>query len=211
MKLRGAGLTYGFQLSNDAESRVLSFSLYRCGDALSAYKAAKQIIADYASGALAISAVQLAGAKSSLAYSIISRTATKSSAFSSAWTSSYIGTPIDHGRWLLAQVDGVGVIDAMHALKKYLVPLFFDPASNLFVTCPPSKAEALAEGFDAEHGSACTIVPEDRLNATFSGQESAPPPDTKGRAALAPKFTFAKGWGKCECPKCVPLDPAKTF
>ena len=34
MKLRGAGLTYGFQLSNDAESRVLSFSLYRCGDAL---------------------------------------------------------------------------------------------------------------------------------------------------------------------------------
>ena len=61
------------------------------------------------------------------------------------------------------------------------------------------------------HGSACTIVPEDRLNATFSGQESAPPPDTKGRAALAPKFTFAKGWGKCECPKCVPLDLAKIF
>ena len=58
---------------------------------------------------------------------------------------------------------------------------------------------------------ACTIVPEDRLNATFSGQESAPPPDTKGRAALAPKFTFAKGWGKCECPKCVPLDLAKIF
>ena len=43
MKLRGAGLTYGFQLSNDAESRALSFSLYRCGDALAAYLAAQQV------------------------------------------------------------------------------------------------------------------------------------------------------------------------
>ena len=218
VKLRGAGLTYGSRLSNDAESRVLSFSLYRCADALAAYLAAQQIVKDYASGVLSISEVQLAGAKSSLAYAIISRTSTKSSAFSAAWSSAYLELGADHGQRMLAQVDGVGVAEAMHALRTYLVPLFVTcPKTSLFVTCPVAKAEAIAAGFAEVRGAACTIVPEEQLNATFSADKAAPPPQTKGGAksvsalGSAP-FSFAKrpGAGNCECPKCLPSAPEAT-
>ena len=217
VKLRGAGLTYGSRLSNDADSRVLSFSLYRCADALAAFLAAQQIVKDYASGVLSISEVQLAGAKSSLAYAIISRTSTKSSAFSAAWSSAYLELGADHGQRMLAQVDGVGVAEAMHALRTYLVPLFVTcPKTSLFVTCPVAKAEAIAAGFAEVRGAACTIVPEEQLNATFSADKAAPPPQTKGGAKAvslgSAPFSFAKrpGAGNCECPKCLPSAPEAT-
>ena len=60
----GAGLTYGTTVSNSSESRMLSFGLYRCADALGAYKAAKQILVDYAKGDLVISDVQVCTAHS---------------------------------------------------------------------------------------------------------------------------------------------------
>ena len=47
---------------------------------------------------------QLAGAKSSLAFNVISRTANKASAYSAAWTSAYLGVAVDHDRQLLAKV-----------------------------------------------------------------------------------------------------------
>ena len=159
--------------------------------------------------------MQLAGAKSSLAYAVISRTSTKSSAFSAAWSSAYLGLGADHGAWLLTQVDGVGVAEAMHALRTYLVPLFVTcPKTSLFVTCPVAKADGLAAGFAEARGAACTIVPEERLNATFSADKAAPPPQTKGGAksvslGSAP-FAFAKQLGKCECPKCLPSAPEAT-
>ena len=54
---------------------------------------------------------QLAGAKSSLAFNVISRTANKASAYSAAWTSAYLGVGVDHDRQLLAKVRTL----AMHA------------------------------------------------------------------------------------------------
>ena len=209
VKLRGAGLTYGSSLSNDTERRALSFSLYRCADALSAYKAAKQIIVDYATGALSISDVQLAGAKSSLAYNIISRTSTKSSVVNSAWSSAYLGVEANYDRWLLAQVDATDVSAALHTLRKYLVPLF-DASANMAVTCPPSKVEALTTGLEAAHGAAVRVVPEDQLNATFGPEDgdAAPPQTRGGTKPSAGAFAFAKQFGKCECPRCGPAPEA---
>ena len=47
---------------------------------------------------------QLAGAKSSLAFNVISRTANKAAAYSAAWSSAYLGVGVDHDRQLLAKV-----------------------------------------------------------------------------------------------------------
>jgi Zn-dependent M16 (insulinase) family peptidase len=203
VKLRGAGLTYGSSLSNDIETRALSFSLYRCADALAAYKAAKQIVVEYATGVLTISPVQLAGAKSSLAYSILARTSTKASVINQTWSSAYLGVPADYDRWLLQQLDATDVSAALHTLRKYIVPLF-DASANLSVTCPPSKVDALAAGLEAAHGGAVCVVPEEQLNAVFGLDADAPPPQTQGRAKPLPAFAFAKQFGRCECPRCGP-------
>ena len=108
----------------------------------------------------------------------------------------------------------------MHALRTYLVPLFVTcPQTSLFVTCPTSKATGLAAGFAEARGAPCTIVPEEKLNATFGADKAAPPPQTKGGStAKAPSslgaapFSFAKrpGAGNCECPKCLPSAPEAT-
>jgi len=81
----------------------------------------------------------------------------------------------------------------MHALRTYLVPLFATCAesslsTSLFVTCPVAKAEAVAAGFAEVRGAACTVLPEEQLNATFSADDAlgadtaAPPPHAKGGA-----------------------------
>ena len=92
---------------------------------------------------------------------------------------------------------------ALHTLRKYIVPLF-DASANLSVTCPPSKVDTLAAGFEAAHGGALRVVPEEQLNAVFGLDADAPPPQTQGRAKPLPAFAFAKQFGRCECPRCGP-------
>ena len=87
------------------------------------------------------------------------------------------------------------------------MPLF-DPSANIFVTCPVAKAEVLAEGFAAAHGAACSVVPEEKLNAVFNADQTdgagvsaaVGPPQTKGGSKPG---AFASAL-KCECPRCLP-------
>ena len=58
---------------------------------------------------------------------------------------------VDYGKWLLAELRTVGVADALHALKKYIVPLF-DASANVALTCPSNKLDAAAEGLEAALG-----------------------------------------------------------
>jgi hypothetical protein len=161
----------------------------------------------YASGAITISDVQLEGAKSSLAYKVISKMAQKESAVSTVWSGGYVGKAADYSEWLLKRIGEVTIPDALHALKVHLTPLF-DASATLVVTCPTSKAEALAAGLAEEHGAPVCHVTEEQLNATF-GRTPAPgsappePPQTKGGLSKRNAFAFAKQF-KCECPKCVP-------
>ena len=89
---------------------------------LGAYTAAKDIITGYASGKSQMSEVDLDGAKSTVAYGIIAGTSTRLGAAAVAWESCYEGKGVDYGKWLLAELRTVGAADALHALKKYLVP-----------------------------------------------------------------------------------------
>ena len=100
----GAGLTYGAALNNLSEKEQLQLTLYRCGDALAAYTASKDIITEYASGQATLSQIDLDGAKSSLAYTIIASTANKPAAVTAQWVAGYTGVQADYTSWLLSQV-----------------------------------------------------------------------------------------------------------
>jgi Zn-dependent M16 (insulinase) family peptidase len=71
VKLRGAGLTYSYSISESTDSQILKFSLFKCTDIAAAYETASNIIAGYAKGNFEVSAIGLENAKSTLAYQII--------------------------------------------------------------------------------------------------------------------------------------------
>lgn len=168
VKLRGAGLTYSYSISASTDSQSISFGLFKCTDLLGAYAAAKAIIIDYASGKSTIAPVELDGAKATVAYGIISGTATRLAAAASAWQCGYEGKDPDYGRWLLKQVDAVTAADALHALKNYIVQLF-DPSANLVATCPTNKLDADVEGLSAVLGTSVTALKEDGLYTVLEG------------------------------------------
>jgi Zn-dependent M16 (insulinase) family peptidase len=213
VKLRGAGLTYSYRISFSTASERIQFVLFKCADLLGAYLAAKAIVAGYASGESAISDIALAGAKSTVAYSVISSTATRLSAAAAQWESNYEGKGVDYGKWLLAQVDEVTPADALHALKKYVVPLF-DASANLSATCPTNKLDAVADGLRETLGVDVAKHSEDELFTAFAMPHEPTPagPTAPTQPAKRPRlaasggaFGFAKQF-KCECPKCGPKD-----
>lgn len=71
VKLRGAGLTYSYSISDSTDSQLLKFGLFKCTDVPAAFEKASDIIAEYASGKAEVSAVGLENAKATLAYQII--------------------------------------------------------------------------------------------------------------------------------------------
>ncbi len=77
VKLRGAGLTYSYSISDSTDSQLLTFSLYKCTDIPAAFETASSIIADYVSGKGNVTTVGLENAKASMAYQIISGRSTK--------------------------------------------------------------------------------------------------------------------------------------
>ena len=219
------GLTYSYFIRASTDTRSVSFGLFKCTDLLGAYSAAKKIVVDYASGASEISAVDLDGSKSTVAYSIIQGTSTRLSAAAAAWESAYEGKGVDYGEWLLTQVDDVSPDDVLHAIKKYVLPLF-DPSANLAATCPPNKLDSDAEGLQAALGVPVRKLQEDSLYSAFeaaaaaedggetavdvSAQEAPRAPSavrTRPGYGATAAFAFAKSF-KCECPKCVV--PAKS-
>jgi len=167
VRLRGAGLTYGASLNNESQSEQLQLTLYRCADALAAYSASKEIVADYASGKASISQIDLDGAKSSLTYSIISSAANKPAAVVSQWAAGYTGVQADYNSWLLSQVDDVSAADALHALKTHLTPLF-DSSAVLVASSPAGKANELAMSLGEAHaGEPLPVIPEEELSSKF--------------------------------------------
>ena len=182
VRLRGAGLTYGADLSHSTEERRVHFSLYRCTDPLSAYKAAKQIIVDYASGSTPVNPTDFGNARASLAYTLIAAKSNKLAAASNAWSCAYDGRKADHSKWLLEQIGQVRECrrnssssstdplpfshsslfpfffiqataeHAVHCLKKYIVPLFDGASSVLCISTTSSKLSEMASGLLIERG-----------------------------------------------------------
>ena len=212
VKLRGPGLTYSYSLAVRTDAQIVQFGLFKCTDMLSAYSAARDIIEGYASGVTEFSEVMLDGAKSTVTYSIVRGTATRLSAAATAFDSQYEGRGVDYSKWLLAGVDGVRAADVLHALKRYIVPLF-DASANLAATCPANKLDEDAEGLRQQLGVPVRKLQEESLFSAFDpadeGADAPPaaPPHKKPERKGGTAFSFAKDY-KCECPKCEqPAEP----
>eukprot|EP00929_Paragymnodinium_shiwhaense_P095329 TRINITY_DN56406_c0_g1_i1.p1 TRINITY_DN56406_c0_g1~~TRINITY_DN56406_c0_g1_i1.p1 ORF type:complete len:1111 (+),score=243.87 TRINITY_DN56406_c0_g1_i1:93-3425(+) len=212
VKLRGAGLTYGYSIGCSTDTTRISFSLSKCVDLAGAYKAARQIIEGYATGATEITQVELDGAKSTVAYEIISETATRLQSAMLAFRSNYRARGVDYGKWLLSEIDKVTVQDALHAIKKYIVRIF-DGSSNLAATCPKNKLDENCKQLEEMLEVPVRKLPEEALYTAFdealaAGAAEVPPPPAPVVKRSGAGYKFASKF-KCECPKCeVPAPPA---
>ena len=172
----------------------------KAADALTAFNAASQIVVGYASGSSEVRQVELEGAKSALAYSVVEATATKLDAAVAAWESQYEGKRVDYDRWLLAEVAKVTAEDVLHVVRKYIVALF-DPIANVVFTCPTSKSAAIVTEME-KRSDDVRAVPEEKLCSVFGGSDvllstTVPP----GGSRMLPG-DFARQF-KCGCAKCV--------
>lgn len=166
VKLRGAGLTYSYSISDSTDSQLLTFSLYKCGDIPAAFETASKIIAEFASGNESVSTVGIENAKASLAYQIISSRSSKLSAATSSFVRTFKGEKMDYDKYLLACVAKVTSSDIMAAVVTHLVPIF-DPRSKLVVACPTSKLDAIHDYFTTKGWSNLKKVPEEDLFTAF--------------------------------------------
>jgi Zn-dependent M16 (insulinase) family peptidase len=166
VKLRGAGLTYSYSISDSTDSQLLTFSLYKCGDIPAAFETASKIITEFASGNENVSTVGIENAKASLAYQIISGRSSKLSAATGSFVRTFKGEKMDYDKYLLACVANVTSSDIMAAIVTHLVPIF-EPKSKLVVTCPTSKLDAVHDYFTTKGWSNLKKVPEEDLFTAF--------------------------------------------
>ncbi|KAL3776496.1 hypothetical protein HJC23_013239 [Cyclotella cryptica] len=205
VKLRGAGLTYSYSISDSTDSELLKFGLFKCTDIPGAFEKASEIIADYASNHKQISHIGLENAKASLAYQIISGRSSKLSAATSSFVRTFKGEKMDYDRYLLSGIAAVTEDDVTHALITYLVPCF-DPLSNLIIACPPNKLDAIHEYFVGRGWTKLKKVPEENLFEAFAGsvaeesKNTALPEKVAGMSMFLPG-AFASQF-RCTCPKC---------
>ncbi|KAL7480138.1 hypothetical protein ACHAW6_005844 [Cyclotella cf. meneghiniana] len=202
VKLRGAGLTYSYSISDSTDSELLKFGLFKCTDVPGAFEKASEIIAEYARNHKKISAIGLENAKASLAYQIISGRSSKLSAATSSFVRTFKGEKMDYDRYLLSGIAAVTENDVIHALITYIVPCF-DPSSNLIIACPPNKLDAIHEYFVGRGWTKLKKVPEENLFEAFVAEESkntALPEKVAGMSMFLPG-AFAAQF-RCSCPKC---------
>lgn len=205
VKLRGAGLTYSYSIGDSTDSNMLRFSLFKCTDIPAAFETASNIITEYASGKVKVSAIGLENAKASLAYQIIRGRSSKLSAALSSFVRTFKGEKMDYDQYLLSRISEVTPDNVMHALVTHLVPIF-DPSSKLAITCPTNKLDDVHDYFTKRGWTNLKKVPEEKLFTAFVGDEDAEKP----AAALPDKVpgmsmflpgAFAAQF-RCACPKC---------
>jgi len=170
VKLRGAGLTYGYSIGDSTDSQLLRFSLSTCTDVPTAFEAASIIITDYASGKAKVSEVGLENAKASLAFSIISGRSSKLTAASKSFVRTFKGEKMDYDHHLLSLISKVTTENVMHAVVTYLVPIF-EPSSKLAIACPNNKLDSVHNYFMERGWSNLKKLSEDKLFTAFVSDE----------------------------------------
>ncbi|KAL7545324.1 hypothetical protein ACHAWF_010434, partial [Thalassiosira exigua] len=204
VKLRGAGLTYSYSISDSTDSELIKFGLFKCTDVPAAFETASNIITEYASGKSKVSAVGLENAKASLAYQIISGRSSKLSAATSSFVRTFKNEKMDYDKFLLSRIAEVSADDVMHAVIKHLVPIF-DPSSKLAIACPVNKLNNIHDYFTKRGWTALKKVPEEKLFTAFADNDADEKPaelpeKVPGMSMFLPG-AFAAQF-RCACPKC---------
>jgi len=205
VKLRGAGLTYSYSISDSTDSHLLKFSLFKCTDVPAAFETASNIIADYASGKSKVSSVGLENSKASLAYQLISGRSSKLTAATNQFVKTFKGEKMDYDKYLLSKIREVSEEDVVHVIIKHLVQIF-DPSSKLAITCPTNKLDSLHDYFVKRGWKNLKKVKEEELFTAFVAEEKADeevclPDKVPGMSMFLPG-AFAAQF-KCACPRCL--------
>jgi len=204
VKLRGAGLTYSYSISDSTDSHLLKFSLFKCTDVPAAFETASNIIADYASGKTKVSSVGLENSKASLAYQLISGRSSKLNAATNQFVKTFKGEKMDYDKYLLSKIRDVSEEDVIHVIIKHLVQIF-DPSSKLAITCPTNKLDSVHDYFVNRGWKNLKKVKEEELFTAFVAEktddEVCLPDKVPGMSMFLPG-AFAAQF-KCACPRCL--------
>ncbi|CAI1705551.1 hypothetical protein SEUBUCD646_0O00620 [Saccharomyces eubayanus] len=149
--IRGAGLAYGANMSKLCEVNSWGFNIYRGADIIKCYEAGKQIVQDYASGALEFDEQLIQGAISS----IINRMATIECGYFETALSRYtdefcLQRGNNFNELYLERLQNVTKTDLKNVMHKYFVNLFDPKKSVAFVSCHPGKLESVQEFLETQ-------------------------------------------------------------
>ncbi|EDR15625.1 uncharacterized protein LACBIDRAFT_300739 [Laccaria bicolor S238N-H82] len=145
--IRGSGLAYGAYVSLDVEAGLLSFSLYRSSNSMSAFQEARNVIKGLVDGSIELDVTTLDAAKSSIVYGVTKNVSTAGRAAMVSFTNQALkGVPQTHQVDLLEKYQAVTKEDVLTSLKEHFLPLFDSSSSVVVVVTAPSKSEEIGEG-----------------------------------------------------------------
>ncbi|PFH54559.1 hypothetical protein AMATHDRAFT_123 [Amanita thiersii Skay4041] len=145
--IRGSGLAYGAYVSLDVEAGLLSFSLYRSSNSMSAFEEAAKVIRGLVDGSIELENTTLDSAKSSIVYAVTKNVSTPGRAAMVSFTNQALkNISQSYQVDLLEKYQAVTKEEVLDALRKHILPLF-DPATSVaVVVTSPSKTASIGEG-----------------------------------------------------------------
>ncbi|GAA5862491.1 hypothetical protein JCM1840_004200 [Sporobolomyces johnsonii] len=146
--IRGAGLAYGASISQDLESGLIYYRVFKSPDSFAAFTAAQKLIDQLVSGEIEIDDLTIESAKSSLAYNTAAKEATISAAASASFTNMLLGLPPNYGRIALANTKDVSAEDILRVIKKWIAPMFRPDTSIASIASGLAKMEEIATNFE---------------------------------------------------------------
>ncbi|KAK4057568.1 hypothetical protein OIO90_001213 [Microbotryomycetes sp. JL221] len=146
--IRGAGLAYGASISQDVESGLIYYRVFKSPDSHKAFVAARDLLNQLVSGELEIDELTIESAKSSLAYNTAAKESTMSDAASASFSNMLFGLPQNHGRIALANTASVTVQDIQRVIKTWIAPMFDSASSVGAIASGLAKMEEIADKFE---------------------------------------------------------------
>eukprot|EP01125_Pyxidicula_operculata_P006346 TRINITY_DN2202_c0_g2_i3.p1 TRINITY_DN2202_c0_g2~~TRINITY_DN2202_c0_g2_i3.p1 ORF type:complete len:714 (+),score=176.41 TRINITY_DN2202_c0_g2_i3:1308-3449(+) len=143
-EIRGAGLSYGFDMYLSTERGLIYFELSEATHLLESYLAAKRVVESLNSKECKFSKEDLVVSKSSLLFSIISDEETLELTADHAYLN-YISQKSTKSR--IEAVMSVTRKDMEKVVKKYIAPMFDPESSNIIIATNTSKVKSLKKSF----------------------------------------------------------------
>ncbi|KAF5374955.1 hypothetical protein D9758_000192 [Tetrapyrgos nigripes] len=145
--IRGSGLAYGASVHLDLEAGLLSFSLYRSSNSMSAFEEASTVLKGLADGSIALEDTTLDAAKSGIVYMVTKAVSTAGRAAQASFNNQALkDVPQNHQVDLLEKFQAVTKEEVLDIIRKYFLNLFDSNSSVGLVVTAPSKADGIESG-----------------------------------------------------------------
>mmetsp|Transcript_12821 Transcript_12821/g.26017 ORF Transcript_12821/g.26017 Transcript_12821/m.26017 type:complete len:1025 (-) Transcript_12821:1513-4587(-) len=149
--IRGLGLAYSYSLSVSPEENAIVFTLYRSSQLVSAYQASIEMLTSFKDGSSSFDPKGIEAAKAGVAYSLIQRQSSGSSAAQQNFLSrQFRGIDGDYAHQLFPRVEQVTEQDLTRVLETYLARALRGVETRISVACPALKVDEIASFFHAQ-------------------------------------------------------------